>query len=73
MKANEDLGFVFPIMLCVLGTYAVLQSTEYNDWYMDSVLVAGATVLTIGLVTLGWSARHYLSVKGVEHHVRDHK
>jgi len=72
MKSNNDIGFLMPFVFLASGIYIVLQTEGRSEWYMDIVLVVGATISVMGLTLLYWSAQRRFSIWRLEHHVRGH-
>jgi len=70
MRKNRTLGIVLPTLFLLAGAYLLHESTANSEWYMDFLLVAGATITAIGLMTGCWAIQRHLSIRRTEQHVR---
>jgi hypothetical protein len=70
MRKDRTLGIVLPTLFLLAGAYLLQQSTANSEWYMDFLLVAGATATAIGLMTGSWAIQRHLSIRRTEQHAR---
>jgi hypothetical protein len=73
MRKDHTLGTVLPALFLLFGTYLLYESMANYQWYADLILIAGATISAIGLMTGSWAVQRHLSIRRMEQHARGHQ
>jgi hypothetical protein len=73
MRKYHTLGILLPALFFLFGTYLLHESTTHSQWYSDLLLIAGATILAIGLMTGSWAIQRHLWFRRTERHARGHQ
>jgi hypothetical protein len=73
MRKDHTLGIVLPALFLLFGAYLLNESMAHYQWYADLILIAGAIISTIGLMTGSWAVQRHLSIRRTEQHARGHQ
>jgi hypothetical protein len=73
MRKDHTLAIVLPALFLLFGAYLLHESTAQSQWYSDLILIAGATISTIGLTTGSWAVQRHLSIRRTGQHARGHQ
>jgi hypothetical protein len=73
MRRERTLGMVPPTLFVLAGTYLLHEATGHSQRYTDFLLIAGATISAIGLITASWAIQQHLSIRKREQHARGHQ
>jgi hypothetical protein len=69
VKKDRNLGFLLSAAFFSVGTYLLRESARDFRPYMDLCILAGATILAIGLMLASWSLQRHLLLRRLEQHV----
>jgi hypothetical protein len=70
VRNDRNLGILLSAALFLAGAYLLRESTANPRSYMDSYILAGATVSAIGLITGSWTIQRHLFIRRLEQHAR---
>jgi hypothetical protein len=70
VKKDRNLGILLSTVFFLAGAYLLHESTANPQSYMDSYILAGATVSAIGLITGSWAIQRHLFLGRLEQHAR---
>ena len=70
MRKDRNLGILLSTVFFLAGAYLLHESSANLQSYMESYILAGATVSAIGLITGCWAIRRHLFIRRLEQHVR---
>lgn len=73
MRIDCTPGIVLPALFLLAGTFLLRESTAHSQRYMDSYLIARATMSAIGRMTASWAIQPHLAVRRKEQHARGHQ
>lgn len=73
MRTDRNLGILLSAVFFLAGAYLLHQSTVTPHSSMDTYILAGATVLALGLITTFWAIRRHLFIRRMEQHARGHQ
>jgi len=73
MRAKRNIGILFSTVFFLAGIFLLRESAADSQWYTDILLLAGATISAIGVMTGFWAIQRHLSIRRMEQHVSRHR
>jgi len=73
MRAERNLGMLVSTAFFLAGIFLLRESAVDSQWYTDILMLAGATISAIGLMTGSWAIQRQLSIRRLEQHFSRHR
>ena len=73
MRTERNLGILVSTAFFVAGIFLLRESAANSQWYMDVVMLAGATISAMALLTGFWAIQRHLSIRRLEQHLSGHR
>lgn len=70
MKADRYIWAILSVLLCVAGSYVILDSVRHASPYADKYVLLGAALTALGLATMWILFEQYRQVRAMARHMR---
>jgi len=73
MRATRNLGILVSTAFFLAGMFLLRESAVDSQWDTDILMLAGATISAIGLMTGFWAIQRHLSIRRLDQHLSRHR
>ena len=70
MKADRYIWAALSVLLCVAGSYVILDSVRHASPHADECVLLGAALTALGLATMWILFEQYRQVRAMARHMR---